>query len=146
MELESRDMFKCSEVGRAAFAKVLRHVREQAGSAYPRDEGGYTPEEANYTRFLKLAQTKGILKYPIAEFGMEFSQSMIEKYSSVSFQAIPNAGLFFLIESWPLPGGQHFTFEGTGEPITFRKLFEVLQELREPTGELKKLPKPNEDS
>ena len=131
--LEVKDIFKCSDRGKAAFAEVLLSIREQAGLAYARDEGGYGPKEASWDKFLNLAQTKGILAYPSGDFIPAISLSMTEKYAAKTFSTVPNAGLFFLIESWGI-----FTYPNTKEKITFMNLFEVIQELRLPTGELKR--------
>lgn len=109
-----QEPFRSTAEGKLALAKVLIDIRSQAGCT-------------NWDQFSAKAAV---------EAGLEIPVPTIEQYAPTPrYGNVPNPGLFYAIGMWSTVRNPPFVFDN-GETIDERTLYEVLLEVRAPSGEL----------
>lgn len=118
------DPSSASAAGRQALAEVLLHIRSQLlerEAGQRRSHGDFAPVPQSWEEFSAIA---------LRDAGLELKPSSIKRYATPAYGNVPNPGLFYALAAWGV-----FTFPN-GEPVTAEALYEVLLELRTPSGDL----------
>ena len=111
--------------GRKALAEVLLHIRSQAAeaeAAQRRSRGDFAPVPQSWEEFCAIA---------LRDVGLQLNPNNLKRYAPTpAYGNVPNPGLFYALAAWGV-----FTFPN-GEAVTAEALYEVLLELRTPSGDL----------